>query len=436
MRAFLVGVFAALALIAAGCGSSSKPGTANGATFAGDAAKLVPANGAAFAAIDSNLGSTQWQRVDAIVKTFTNGKSLLDTINAQLQSKGLSWNSDVAPALGSEVDVAALPANPKPEPVVFLHPADSSKLNALVAKIGHGYSVQQVNGWSVVADSTASFNAVRGVQSGQSLADSSTFQSAWNSVTGDVLAQTYVKPGDARGPDWIAAAVRAETSALRVDAVVEPHGALPASVGSTLLGDVPSGAALAISFRGSSDLVSKLSSLQLPAKLAQMLPIKQLAPLLADGGVVYARPNGLVPDLGVELAPKDPQAARATIESLLKSPTAKALPFPLVVQVSNGKLVIADSAAAASAFRGGSKLVGDASFKEALAKAGVPVQRTFLAYANVTQLAPFVPVAIQALTGKAPDPQLASTLSHVGDVVAWATHNAGREELHAWVETH
>jgi hypothetical protein len=435
MRGVVIGVLAALVLAAAGCGSSSSPGTAHGAAFAADAANLVPANALAFASVDSNLDSTQWQRADSIIKTFANGTSLLDALNAKLQAKGLSWNSDIAPAIGNELDVAALATTTKPELVAFVHPDDAAKLNALVSKIGDGYSVQQIAGWSVVADSADSFNAIRAVRSGHSLGDSPTFKTAWSALSGDVLAQAYVKPAKAGAPDWIVADVRAETDAVRVDAVVQPRSAPPALTGSSLLGDVPSGAALAVSFRGNADLVSKLSALKLPAKVAAKVPVKQLAPLLGGGGVVYARPNGLVPDVAVELAPKNPQTALATANSVLKGLAARLGPLRLTAQVSNGKLVIADSPAAASALRGGSKLVDDPAFKDALANAGVPTQRTFLAYADVAQLAPFVPVVVQAITGKAPDPKLTAALAHVGTAVAWAARSGGRLELHAWLGT-
>ncbi len=437
MRASVFGVLAALALVASGCGSSPT-GTARGATLAGGAAKLVPANATAFVSVDSDLSSSQWQRVDSLAKTLTNGKSVTDAIDSKLQSKGLSWSSDVAPAIGSEVDVAVLPTAAKPELVAFTQPHDQGKLNALVSKLGNGYSVQQIGGWSVVSDSQAAFDAVRAAQSGQSLAGNSTFQTAWSSVSGDALARAYVKPpatDTGMHADWIAARVGADTNALRVDAIVKPQATPPAVTGASLLGDVPSGAALAIAFHGSSDLATKLSSLTLPKGVSSTLPLKELAPLLAGGGVVYARPNGLVPDLAVELAPKDPQSALATAKSVIASLGTKLGPLQLSAQVSNGKLVIADSPAAASALHGGAKLVNDAAYKDALSKAGVGGQTSFLAYADVSQLAPFVPLAIQALTGKAPPADLATTLSHIGSVLAWATRSGGRIELHAWAET-
>jgi hypothetical protein len=439
MRAFFAGALAALAVVASGCGSSST-GTAHGASLGGDAAKLVPANALAFASIDSDLDSSQWQRADTLARSFTNGMSIVDAINSKLQSKGLSWQKDVAPAVGPEVDVAVLGAKPKPDVVAFAHPSDQAKLAALVAKIDEHYSVEQIGGWSVVADSPALFAAVRSVRSGQSLADDASFRTAWSSLDTHSLAQVFVNPSAAPGkpqrPDWISADVRADAdaNAVRIDAFVKPQGTPAPLSGPSLIGDVPSGAALAVAFHGSADLATKLSSLR-ASKRFPKLPLKQLAPLIAGGGVVYARPNGLVPDLAVELAPKDPQAALATAKSLLRGLGPRLGPLRLTAQVSNGRLVIADSPAAAAALHGGAKLVDDSAYKDALASAGAPGQTSLIAYADVAQLAPFVPVALQAVTGKAPDPRLATTLAHVGSVVAWATQAGGLVEVHAWIET-
>src|SRR5207253_1343638 len=118
-------------------------------------------------------------------------------------------------------------------------------------------------------------HALRAAQSGRSLADTSTFQAAWSSLSGDLLAQVYVNPpsSGAKGThaDWIAADVRADSDALRIDAVVKPTSARSAPAGASLLGDVPSGASLAISFRGGADLEAKLSSLQPPKELGTSL---------------------------------------------------------------------------------------------------------------------------------------------------------------------
>jgi hypothetical protein len=223
---------------------------------------------------------------------------------------------------------------------------------------------------------------------------------------------------------WLAARVSADSDALRADAVVHPQKA-PMLAAHSLLGDVPSGAAVAVAFRDTGDLVARVRLPELRAK--------QLAPLLAGGGVLYLRPAGLIPEFALELAPKDPRAALARARALLRS--LRLGPLQLTAQLTGGKLVIADSPTAATALRSGPKLVDDAAFKDALTKAGVPAQTSFLAYADVAQVAPFIPPLVQAVTGKAPDPALADNLAHVGTIVAWGTRDGALLHLHLWVTT-
>jgi hypothetical protein len=417
MRAFAAAALAFLALVVAGCGGSSSQ-VAQAGNVAGDAATLVPSDAKAFVAVNADLSSQQWQRVDALTKNFPARAKLI----AKLLD-GLDLQKDVAPALGPEVDFAVLG---KQEVVAFTKPDDESKLSALAAKLSKGderYTVQQIGGWSVVADSQDAFARVRAGQSGQSLGETSAFQGAWSAAAGDGIARAYaVVPRT----DWVAARISADSDALRIDAVLQPSRALPALAPRSLLGDVPSGAALAVAFRGTGELLK-----QLPAT---KLPLKQLAPLLAGGGVLYARPAGLIPEIALELVPKDPQAAIASAHALLRSLAPKLGPLKLTAQLSGAKLVIADSPAAVTALRNGPKLVGDAAFKDAIKAAGVPAQTTFLAYADVPQLAPFVPVLVQGLTGKAPDPALGENLAHVGPVVAWGTREGAQVRVHAWIQ--
>jgi len=418
MRALAAAALAVLVVVVAGCGSRTTPGIARGANVDGNAATLVPADAKAFVAIDTDLGSQQWQRIDTLTKSFPGrAKAIAKLLD------GLDWQKDVAPALGPELDVAVLG---KQDVVAFTKPSDESKLQALAAKLSKGnehYTVEDIGGWSVVADSQDLFTRVHAVQSGQSLAEAPAFQSAWSSIAGDGVARAYVSRA---AGNWLAARVGADADALRVDAAIHPR-TLPALASRSLLGDVPSGAALAVAFRTTGDLLQQFPSTK--------LPVKQLAPFLAGGGVLYARPAGLLPEVALELAPNDPKAAAASANALLHSLAGKLGPLQLTAQLSAGKLVISDSPAAATALRSGPKLVDDAAFKDVLAKAGVPAQTTFLAYADVPQLAPFIPVLLQGITGKAPDPSLAENLAHVGPVVAWGTRDGALMRLHVWLQT-
>src|SRR5256885_3277238 len=96
-------VAAAAAILTAGCASAgaSGPGSLDGA------AAIAPANAVAFIAASTDLGSSHWHGV---------GKQFMTKFKS------------LAPALGSELDVAVLPSKAV---VGFTQPQDSSKLAAL-----------------------------------------------------------------------------------------------------------------------------------------------------------------------------------------------------------------------------------------------------------------------------------------------------------------
>lgn len=429
MRAAAAAVaLAILTLVAAGCGTSAA-GVATGSTAGGDAASLVPADASAFVAVDTNLSSTQWQNVDSLTQSFPARTKLLDRLNTELQKHGVSLKNDVEPALGDEVDVAALG---KSDVVAFTKPKDTAKLENLVSKLSTAkekYTVQQIDGWSVIADSPDLFTRISNVQSGNSLASNAQFKTAWSQVAGDALARVYVN-GTSKTPlvdkiQWLAARAWADSNAFRVKAVAHPK-TMPTTGAAELLGDAPSGSALAIAFHGSTQLANALS--MVPA--TKGFSVSTLAPLLSGDGVVYVRASGMLPEFAIEVAPKDPKAALAAARGLLQ----KATGFPVTAQLVNGKVVIADGPAAASALHSGPRLTGDQTFKDAVASAGAPAHPAFIAYADVQTLAPFIQLAAQALTGKAPNPGLVANLQHVASVVAWAAPSGGNLTFGAWIK--
>jgi hypothetical protein len=442
MRALLAAALAAFAVVAGGCGSGGSTGVASGATLGLSAAQLVPPDATAFVSVDSNLGSAQWQRVNDLTKNFSTKP--IDKINAELQKKGLSWKDDVEPALGDELDVAAFGTGNNLEYVAYTKPDDAAKLSALAAKLGEGsdkYTVEQIGGWSVVADSQELFDKARAAANGSSLADSAAFKAAWSSVPGDALARAYVSGAATTATkrfgtlklaggkaDWYGARVSASANALRLDVTRHPQGTVTPAA-RPLLGDVPSGASLAVAFHGAGDLLAQLAA----TKVGSQLPVKQLAPLLTGDGVLYLRSAGLIPDVALELTPKDPQAALKSARALLQGASGKLGPLQLTARLSGTKLVIADGPAAANALRGGAKLVNDSAYKDAVKAAGAPAKTTLLAYADVTALAPVIQLAQSALGGKA-DPSLGADLQHVGTVVAWAGKSNGTAHVRVWVQ--
>src|SRR5712691_7799440 len=166
MRAAAAALAFGLLLVASGCGSS----TAATSSLGTEAAALVPADALAFVSAGAKFDSSQWQ----VIGDLTGGLKDL--------TQGVDYKRDVHPAVGDEVNLAVLGVdNGKPEAIALVHPQDEAKLRALAAKFDHGnehYTVEQIGGWSVVADSQASFDAVRSAESGGSLADAADFKNA------------------------------------------------------------------------------------------------------------------------------------------------------------------------------------------------------------------------------------------------------------------
>ena len=149
-----------------------------------------------------------------------------------------------------------------------------------------------------------------------------------------------------------------------------------------------------------------------------------------SGGGAQTRLRG-----GRARSPENPQTALTAARAAVARLGGAIGPVPLTVQLTNGKVVISDGPAAAAALHSGPKLTADQAYKDAIHAAGVPARTTFVAYADVTQLAPFLQVAAGALGGSAtaPDPSLGDTLSHVGTVVAWGFADGGLTRFGAWV---
>jgi Protein of unknown function (DUF3352) len=449
MRAVVVVVLALLVLVAAGCGGTSATVSPADPALGTDAAQLVPPDALAFASIDTDQSSQQWQQLDKLTSGLGASQQVLQQLNEALAQHGLSYDADVKPAIGKELDVAVLKnGTATPDVVAFAKPDDQAKLRALASKFDQGnehYTVQEIGGWSVVADSADAFAAVLAAQSGRSLGDTSAYSSAQSQLAGDAIVRVYAAAGalsslakqlgttGGTAPAWTAAKVDAGSDSIRVSAAAAGD-VVAAPTASKLLGDVPSGAALVVAFNGNGALARALRGAKtatVPQRPATP-SLQQLAPLLTGDGVLYVRANGLVPELAVELAPADPQAALARARSILAGSAGKLGPLQLTPQLVDGKLVIADSPAAAAALRGGAKLVDGAAFKDALQAAGAPRRTSALVYADMAQLEPFLQLAAPALGGKALDPTLVGTLDHVGSVVAWATRSGGTSRFELW----
>ena len=153
MRAAAAALALGLLLVAAGCGNSS---AATGSSSGTDAASLVPASALAYVSADANLDSQSWQVVTDLF--------------GPIVGTDANYTRDIKPALGDRVNLAVLGVEDgKPEAVAIVKPTDVAKLEALAKKFDQGtehYTVENIGGWSVVADSAAAFQSVRDANTG------------------------------------------------------------------------------------------------------------------------------------------------------------------------------------------------------------------------------------------------------------------------------
>jgi len=346
-----------------------------GGTLDNAAAQLVPPNAIAYVSADSRFDSARWRTIFDL----TGPVGLTPELRA---------------AAGDELNLASLPGTDGPEVVAIVKPKDEAKLRSFAARNGH-YTVQHVNGWSVVADSPAVFAAVRGAASGRSLADMAEFKAAAAELDTNALVTAYAQGAalqqvggtvkqlaDVAGaPKWIAAQLLPERAAARLELRISaPTGA--STYRPTLLRDVPSGAIAAVSFKDLDAPLAKLPALQnyIPASLL---------PALRGEGVAYLAPATIVPTFVFEVQSPDPGAAEQALRATAKT-LERRLNGALKLRVARyGSRVVLTNAPANAPSSGGA-LVDDQPFKDALAAAGAPAEVTFLAYADVQRLTPFL----------------------------------------------
>jgi hypothetical protein len=423
MRAALAALALGLVLVAAGCGNST---AATGTSSGTDAASLVPASALAYVSADANLDSQSWQVVSDLVGPI---------------GTNVDYKRDIQPALGDRVNLAVLGVdNGKPEAIAIVKPTDVAKLQALAKKFDRGtehYTVENIGGWSVVADSAAAFQAVRDANTGSSLADSADFKSAMSQVGGAAFATAYASgsgvaqlPAKLRAlvrvggsPRWIAARITVDKSALHLEARAA-GASTPAVYKPALLGDVPSGAILAVSFKDVDQLLARIKAE--PTLGAALPPLLNGLSSLGGEGVLYLLPGTLLPVVTLELQPRDPAAAVKSLRALAAK-AAKVL--PLHVERHGNKVLLTNAAAGVSP--GSGSLVEDQPFKDALAAADAPAEVTWLAYADIQRLAPILQ-ALASLTGTGQTkPSATVKLEKFGTLVAFGARSGSMSRLEA-----
>lgn len=434
----ILGVAAVTATVfaLAGCGGSS--GAGSGSSL-GAGAAIAPADSVAFAAVDTDLSSSQWKAVDSLLQKFPGHDALLAKFQQSIEQKtSLSWANDVKPALGPELDVVALPqgANGKPQLVGLTQPADASKFDALLRKLGTAKGEQivttQVSGWTAFAASQAALDAVTSATT--HLAEDNTYQDAIAKLSNDAVATLYANAAEAKQAlgnalpttfnlpggaalQWVSADVVAESGGLKVDGYARSEGgAAPAKpYASTLVSQIPAGALAVADFDATGAAATS-----------------PLASALGGETAVYVSPGEPIPAATLVTQPADPTTAFAAIEKafsgLSSNPMLKSLgpilgSVHLVHAVDDGKLVVSTSPQAIADFQsGGKKLADDGAFKDATSAAGMPDNTNGFVYANLDAALPLVE-GLANLSGKALPAGLQDNLAQLHSLTGYVTRS-------------
>jgi hypothetical protein len=227
----------------------------------------------------------------------------------------------------------------------------------------------------------------------------------------------------AGSPRWVAASVTADKTALQLEARAA-GASTQAAYKPALLGDVPSGAILAVSFKDVNQLLARIKAE--PTLGSALPPFLSGLSSLGGEGVLYLLPGTLLPVVTLELQPRDPGAAVTSLRALAAK-AAKVL--PLRVERHGSYVLLTNAAAGVSP--GSGSLVDDQPFKDALAAADVPGEVTWLAYADVQRLAPILQ-ALASLTGNGQSkPSANLKLEKFRTLVAFGARSGSMSRLEA-----
>lgn len=478
-------VAAAVVITAAGCGGAG--GNSPGSAGLGGAASIVPADAVAFVALDTDASSGQWQAVDELLQKFPGHDQLLSQLQQSFEQRtSLSWADDVKPALGNELDVAALPggsAGAKPQLVVLTQPADATKFGALLQKLQAGSNgglvSRQINGWTATSETSAALDAVQGATA--TLATDNTYQDAIGKLGNDALVRAYANgaeaqqllgslPGQTHVPavtplafQWGAADVVAVPDGLKVEAYaraappvatnLQPSSAAQLPVqpyAAHLVDEIPAGALFVADFQVAPGEFEYTDLSKLPKPIQQLLQaVPQLSgeldSILGGETAIYVRPSLPVPEVTLATQPLDTQAAVDALDSVtsaLKGAAAGAAgPLGALggVQVFHatlgGQLVVSTSQAGIDDFRSaGEKLAADSAFKGAVAASGMPEQTTGFIYVNLENVLPLVQ-AIAPLAGVTLPPALqGSGLQSLRTLTAFADQTRDETSFTVFLE--
>jgi hypothetical protein len=460
-----------VAVLAAGCGGSSKAGSASAAPAG---ASIAPASALGFVSVNTDSGSTQWKNADALLSKFPIRDKLLQAIEKALSDKGANFN-DIRPLLGPESDVVVLGGGASTQQVVGMtQPTDALKFAAQLENESPPLKQMLLGRWTIFSDTQAALDTFKSEAAKGKLADADSFKQATAGLPTEANATVYLNGTTAMTAlksalpqvgavptgklDWVGAALTSQPDSVKLVGGLK-SGQFPGQTFKpTLLSHVPSGALLVASFRGGDQLRQQLT--QTPATQQQLgqvqkllgVSVDQIVSLVAGEGVLYVRPDVLYPEVTLLLHQSNPSVAASTVNKLVarvaafvnaKVTTAvipgvknakkvAAGPVAIYFGILGGNLVISDSTAGFRA-SAATAITNDPVFQKTSEAAGRPDRSAGFLYVNIKDSVPLIQ-SLGQLSGATIPPDVSANLAPLQSFLAYATVDNGVAKFSALVQ--
>lgn len=452
-------LLAALAVLLAGCGGSENTAASDASEVAG----IVPADAPVLVALETDPESEQWQQADQLLDRFPGRDELFAELNDELSAEGLTFESDLLPALGDDTYVVFLDLDDDSDVVLITKPRDPQKLEELLRESDEPAETRDVDGWTLVAESQEVLD--RFGADGDNLDESDWFVDAQDRVEEEALATVYVNgaalqaasvssvpegcetPEAAGRLDFAVGTLLAQADGVRLLFEAAGDGAAELVGDETLLAHVPPRALAYVGAPGFDTAALGLGG-QLRCALDEAdapdlesvvgVSYDDVVALFAGGFAFYTAPGLLIPEVTLLLEPEDEVRALETLDrlaetagSFLEAETGtrrvgetdarelKLGPVSILYGSGDGRVVVTTAPVGFDALRdGGDSLEDDEQFKAARDAAGIGDDAQVYAYLDLNGLVDLIGT-ISALSDEEVPPDVQANLEPLESLIAW-----------------
>jgi hypothetical protein len=181
----------ALAFVLAGCGAKNEASSS-----VPDGGEFAPASSVVFVTGVTDPSSSQWQKADELLGRFPGREKLLASLQKDLADDGLSWEQDVKPALGDDLNLVLLSYEDADHNYAFFtKPKDEAKFTKLLeaGDAADRQAHRKIDGWTVFSDNERSLdNFAAARASGNPMSDEDAFKEAMKGLPDDAVLRAYV----------------------------------------------------------------------------------------------------------------------------------------------------------------------------------------------------------------------------------------------------